>query len=193
MARAALELGVRDLARIADVSPNTIARLERGEILHTRTLAYIRGALEAEGVRFIDARAVSAWGGVGIRLGAEGLKSNMGELIETIRTMPDLHNQPATAYVDLLDALDRYLSIIEEENRQPDAWERLGLDGAVNALKRSAIFDAKASLWHAITPPDNQSPDYPISTDLVASTKVLDLSYFRRRSKALRERGYTKD
>ena len=69
MARAALDIGVRDLAKISDVSPNTIARLERGDKLHTRTLDYIRGALEAKGVIFISKQAVSAQGGSGNPIG----------------------------------------------------------------------------------------------------------------------------
>lgn len=54
MARAALELGVRDVARLADVSPNTIARLERGEALREGTMSAIRRALEAAGVEFTN-------------------------------------------------------------------------------------------------------------------------------------------
>lgn len=54
MARAALGLGVRDLAELAKVSPDTIARLERGEVLRDRTVEDIRRALEAEGVEFTN-------------------------------------------------------------------------------------------------------------------------------------------
>jgi predicted transcriptional regulator len=54
MARAALDIGVRDVARIADVSPNTIARLERGETLRASTVDAIRHALEAAGVEFTN-------------------------------------------------------------------------------------------------------------------------------------------
>ena len=53
MARAALGLGVRDLAKLADVSPNTITRLERGEDLHARTLKTIQQTLEKAGVEFM--------------------------------------------------------------------------------------------------------------------------------------------
>ena len=53
MARAALGLGVRDLAKQAGVSPDTIARLERGEELRPATIAAIREALEAAGVVFL--------------------------------------------------------------------------------------------------------------------------------------------
>jgi transcriptional regulator with XRE-family HTH domain len=64
MARAALQLGVRDAAAMAEVSPNTIARLERGESLYPRTLDAIRAALEAAGVEFIAENG----GGAGVRL-----------------------------------------------------------------------------------------------------------------------------
>ncbi len=64
MARAAIALGVRDLAELADVSPNTITRLERGENLQPRTLKVIREALEAKGIEFISANG----GGAGVRL-----------------------------------------------------------------------------------------------------------------------------
>jgi len=53
MARAALGLGVRELANLADVSPNTVARLERGEQLKPATVEAIRAALEAAGVVFL--------------------------------------------------------------------------------------------------------------------------------------------
>ena len=66
MARAALQLGVRELAKIARVSPTTITRLERGETLHPRTVEAIRAALEAGGVEFISPNG----GGVGVRLKA---------------------------------------------------------------------------------------------------------------------------
>jgi transcriptional regulator with XRE-family HTH domain len=64
MARAALGLGVRDVAALAEVSPNTIARLERGEALYVKTAEVIRGALEAAGVIFIEQNG----GGPGVRL-----------------------------------------------------------------------------------------------------------------------------
>lgn len=64
MARAALGLGVRDLARLAEVSPNTVARLERGEDLKPATVAAIQAALEAAGVEFIPENG----GGPGVRL-----------------------------------------------------------------------------------------------------------------------------
>ncbi|MCW1840443.1 helix-turn-helix domain-containing protein [Prosthecomicrobium hirschii] len=64
MARAALELGVRELAELAKVSTNTITRLERGEALRQRTVDDIRAALESAGVVFIAENG----GGAGVRL-----------------------------------------------------------------------------------------------------------------------------
>lgn len=64
MARAATGLGVRDVARLAGVSPDTVARLERGETIRPATLAAIRAALESAGVEFIAENG----GGPGVRL-----------------------------------------------------------------------------------------------------------------------------
>jgi transcriptional regulator with XRE-family HTH domain len=64
MARAALGLGVRDLASRAKVSPDTVARLERGEELKDRTVETIRSVLEAAGVIFVDENGE----GPGVRL-----------------------------------------------------------------------------------------------------------------------------
>ena len=64
MARAATGLGVRELARAAGISPDTVARLERGEELRPSTIAAVRSALEAAGVEFIDENG----GGAGVRL-----------------------------------------------------------------------------------------------------------------------------
>jgi transcriptional regulator with XRE-family HTH domain len=53
MARTALGLGVRELAELADLSPDTVMRFEAGEELKPRTLQAIRATLEAAGVEFI--------------------------------------------------------------------------------------------------------------------------------------------
>jgi len=55
---------VRDLAKAAGVSSNTVSRLERGEELGPRTIKAIREALEAAGAVFIDEDG----GGAGVRL-----------------------------------------------------------------------------------------------------------------------------
>lgn len=64
MARAATGFGVRELAEAAGVSPNTVARLERGEVLRQLTIESIRSALERAGVEFIAENG----GGAGVRL-----------------------------------------------------------------------------------------------------------------------------
>ena len=64
MARTALNLGVKELAELADVSTNTVSRLEAGEELKPRTVAAIRAALESAGVEFIAENG----GGAGVRL-----------------------------------------------------------------------------------------------------------------------------
>lgn len=64
MARVALGLGVRELAALAAVSPDTIARLERGDELKPRTVDAIRAALENAGVIFVDENGE----GAGVRL-----------------------------------------------------------------------------------------------------------------------------
>jgi transcriptional regulator with XRE-family HTH domain len=53
MARAALGIGVRELAARAVVSPDTVSRLEKGERLHQRTVIAIREALQDAGVEFL--------------------------------------------------------------------------------------------------------------------------------------------
>lgn len=64
MARAALGLGVRDLAALAGVAQATVSKLERGEELKQVTVAAIQTALEAAGVEFIPENG----GGVGVRM-----------------------------------------------------------------------------------------------------------------------------
>ena len=65
MARAALRWGVRDLARYAGVTANTVSRYENGLGTTVKTLERIRAALERGGVVFIPTDAI---GGPGVRL-----------------------------------------------------------------------------------------------------------------------------
>lgn len=64
MARVALGLGVRELATLADVSPDTVARMERGEKLRAGTIESLQNALREAGVEFIEQNG----GGPGVRL-----------------------------------------------------------------------------------------------------------------------------
>jgi len=65
MARAAHASGVRDLALAAQISPDTVARFERGEKLRQDTIRAIQRALEAAGCEFI---IEDECGGTGMRL-----------------------------------------------------------------------------------------------------------------------------
>jgi transcriptional regulator with XRE-family HTH domain len=64
LGRTALGWGVRDLAREADVSPNTVARFERGEIMLAETIQRLETVMESAGVEFIPENG----GGPGVRL-----------------------------------------------------------------------------------------------------------------------------
>jgi transcriptional regulator with XRE-family HTH domain len=64
MARAALGMGVRELAAASKVSVDTVARFERGEELKERTVDALQHALEAAGIKLIDENG----GGPGVRL-----------------------------------------------------------------------------------------------------------------------------
>lgn len=68
MARAALKIGVRDVAAMAKVSPATVTRIESDQPANASTLAVIRAALEAAGVLFIDQNGEGP--GVRLRKGA---------------------------------------------------------------------------------------------------------------------------
>ncbi|WP_371264614.1 helix-turn-helix domain-containing protein [Brucella cytisi] len=54
LARVALGWGVRELSEAANVSTQTIVRLERGEELRPATLERIKGVLEGAGISFIS-------------------------------------------------------------------------------------------------------------------------------------------
>jgi predicted transcriptional regulator len=54
MARAALQISVRELATMAKVATDTISRFEAGKHLKPRTVEAIQHALEKAGIEFID-------------------------------------------------------------------------------------------------------------------------------------------
>lgn len=65
MARAALEMDMKDLAKAASISTNTVARFENGRNEpNPVTLKAIKAALEAAGLIFIDADETA---GAGVR------------------------------------------------------------------------------------------------------------------------------
>ncbi len=52
-----LGIGIRDIARLAQVSPNTVARFESGANLLPRTVEAIQRALEGQRVEFTNGDA----------------------------------------------------------------------------------------------------------------------------------------
>jgi transcriptional regulator with XRE-family HTH domain len=64
MARAAVGWGVRELAKEAGVTANTVTRIENGADAKQSTMDRLRQALESAGVEFIDENG----GGPGVRL-----------------------------------------------------------------------------------------------------------------------------
>ncbi len=58
MARAALQWGVRELAKKAELNPNTITRIENGKSAMSDTLMSLRKVLEEAGVEFIGTDGV---------------------------------------------------------------------------------------------------------------------------------------
>ncbi len=70
MARAAVGWGVRELARKAGVTANTVTRIENGADAKQSTMDRLQQALESAGVQFIDENG----GGPGVRLRKRQLK-----------------------------------------------------------------------------------------------------------------------
>ena len=68
MARAALGWGIVEFAERAQVSTNTLVRLERGEELKQSTLDHLRAVLEEAGIEF----TVDGDGGFGVRVKSAG-------------------------------------------------------------------------------------------------------------------------
>ena len=68
MARAALRWSVADLSAKASVRAATVSAFEGGGNSYRSTVAALRAALEAAGVRFIGEGEASLSGGAGVRL-----------------------------------------------------------------------------------------------------------------------------
>lgn len=68
MARAALGLGVREVAALAGISFTTVSRFETGKSgLQHSTAEALRHALEGQGVQFLEAGQVAVGLGVALR------------------------------------------------------------------------------------------------------------------------------
>lgn len=70
MARAALRLGVREVAELAGVTPATVTRYETEKGgLNMKSIAAIQGALEAQGIRFLAIGVLASAPGVTFEVG----------------------------------------------------------------------------------------------------------------------------
>jgi transcriptional regulator with XRE-family HTH domain len=72
MARAAAGWGVRELAKKAGVTANTVTRIENGADAKQSTIDKLQHALEAAGIEFIQENG----GGPGVRLRKRHQKKN---------------------------------------------------------------------------------------------------------------------
>jgi len=72
MARAAVGWGVRELAKKAGVTANTVTRIENGADAKQSTMDRLQHALEAAGIEFIQENG----GGPGVRLRKRSQKKN---------------------------------------------------------------------------------------------------------------------
>jgi transcriptional regulator with XRE-family HTH domain len=72
MARAAVGWGVRELAKKAGVTANTVTRIENGADAKQSTMDRLQHALEAAGIEFIQENG----GGPGVRLRKRHQKKN---------------------------------------------------------------------------------------------------------------------
>jgi transcriptional regulator with XRE-family HTH domain len=82
MARAALRINVRQLAKLAGVDKGTIIRIENGGNAYTATLDRLRDALEQAGVKFIPPMDDVHDGGAALKPGVKpraGLGSSEGD------------------------------------------------------------------------------------------------------------------
>ena len=75
MARAAVGWGVRDLAKKAGVTANTVTRIENGADAKQSTVDRLQQALEAAGIEFIEENG----GGLGVRLRKRHQKKSLVE------------------------------------------------------------------------------------------------------------------
>jgi transcriptional regulator with XRE-family HTH domain len=88
MARAGLGWGIRDLARAAKVSVDTVVRFERGEDLKERTVEALQRAFEAAGLEFMNGDRP------GLRLGSRAAISAQGEIAALEAEHKEFWNSP---------------------------------------------------------------------------------------------------
>lgn len=117
MARAALGLGVRDLALLANVAQATVSRFERGEDLKESTVISIRTALEAAGVIFVDSNGE----GEGVRM-RKFKKGDQVRLVSGTKLWGEhqaLRDQVGTVVEEVKDGTSMLRISVAFEGREP--------------------------------------------------------------------------
>lgn len=88
MARAALAIGVRELAALADVSSMTVTRFENGRSAgYPETLQKVRSALESAGVIFVEENGDGP--GVRLRKDVSAKMVSLDEKVADVRRGPE--------------------------------------------------------------------------------------------------------
>ncbi|MBR2656308.1 MAG: helix-turn-helix transcriptional regulator [Loktanella sp.] len=67
LARAAVQMGVREIGALAGINPNTISRIENGADPKLSTVVALRKAYESLGVVFLDDGQVASGSGVSLK------------------------------------------------------------------------------------------------------------------------------
>ncbi|GBO81607.1 predicted transcriptional regulators [Acetobacter aceti NRIC 0242] len=83
MARAAVRLGVRDIAKLANVSPATVTRLEGGAPANSATIQALKTAYEDKGILFIG----DSWVRARLPEDRKNLSDDLREIYEKIDTL----------------------------------------------------------------------------------------------------------
>ncbi|WOJ89905.1 hypothetical protein RZS28_00895 [Methylocapsa polymorpha] len=122
MARAALKMGVREVAALAQVSPNTITRIEADLPSNASTISVVRSALEAAGVIFVEENGEGA--GVRLKKHTETVANLTGQIDALKADMtPEPANEkpsPKKAMKQLRRAHDQN-ELVELKNRRTKA------------------------------------------------------------------------
>jgi transcriptional regulator with XRE-family HTH domain len=128
MARAALGLGLREIATMTQISPDTVARFERGDALRDRTVQALRTVFERAGVEFTN------HGSAGVRLPNQ-LFSALSAIAIYVRIHRD-GNLAANRHLDEL--LDQFDALTVEAKRRRVTY--LEFEKIYDEMKRLEAF-----------------------------------------------------
>jgi transcriptional regulator with XRE-family HTH domain len=154
MARALLRLTMKEMAKLSDIDPSTIVRVEAGAKAYSMTLRQIRATLEAEGVYFIDAQEGVHGPGVAFKWGVAPPARQPGEGTATgeddtggMKAAWDFEGEETTdADLEALLSEPETLNpdMAEMWRDDPELWARLS-EGGRETLSRSMFGDTRAA------------------------------------------------